>query len=123
MSKYKKYVTGGGVNPFWILEHLEKSEARKCCNSSRNDNKNSGINVSININFGSDGLNGSVNFSKSKPVLQYDKNGNFLKEWLGIKNAGENLKIASSEIGECCRGKRKTAGGYAWKFKEMEEIL
>ena len=66
MSKYKKYVTGGGVNPFWILEQLEKSEARKYCNSSRNDN-NSGINVSININFGSDGLNGSVNFSKSKP--------------------------------------------------------
>ena len=74
-----------------------------------------------NVNYGN--RNNKAKISKSKPVLQYDKNGNFIKEWFGIKNAGENLKIASSDIGECCRGKRKTAGGYAWKFKEMEEIL
>ena len=60
MSKYKKYTTGGGVNPFWILEQQKKNRTGSYSNSSS-------INVSININFGSDGLNGSVNFSKSKP--------------------------------------------------------
>ena len=72
-----------------------------------------------NINYGA--RNNKAKMSKSKPILQYDLNGNFIKEWFGIKNASENLLIDKSNIGECCRNKRKTAGGYIWKFKEREE--
>lgn len=52
----------------------------------------------------------------SKPVLQYDKNGNFLKEWECSMSVYRELSIFSSHIYDCCNGKRKTAGGYIWKY-------
>jgi group I intron endonuclease len=56
----------------------------------------------------------------SKPVLQYDTNGNFIKRWA---NAGEveRAGIAGrSNVSACCRGKPhvKTVGGFVWKFEE-----
>lgn len=41
MSKCKKYVTGGSINPFWIAEQQEK-------------NNDCDVSVSININIGND---------------------------------------------------------------------
>jgi hypothetical protein len=39
-----------------------------------------------------------------------------------IKEASRILRINSTNISECARGRRKTAGGYSWKFKlEREE--
>lgn len=53
-----------------------------------------------------------------KPVLQYDRNGNFIKEWINPAKAGDTLKIIRQNIYDCCNGKRKTAGNYIWKYKE-----
>lgn len=55
----------------------------------------------------------------NKPVLQYDKQGNFIREWLSITDASETLGINKSHISECCRGGRKSAGGFQWKDKEV----
>lgn len=56
----------------------------------------------------------------SKPVLQYDVNGNFIKRWA---NAGEVERAGIAKrscVSACCRGKPhvKTAGGFVWKFEE-----
>jgi hypothetical protein len=53
-----------------------------------------------------------------KSVIQYDKNGNFIKEWGCGFDAAKFLGKQNSAISECCYGKRKTAYGYVWKFKE-----
>jgi hypothetical protein len=60
-----------------------------------------------------------LNLSKAKsiPAVQYDLQGNFIKEWDSAKQAGTFLKIDSSDICSCRRGKRKSAGGYIWKYK------
>lgn len=52
----------------------------------------------------------------AKEVEQYDLNGNFIKLWGSITDAEESLNITS--ISKCCSGKRKSAGGYMWKFKK-----
>lgn len=54
---------------------------------------------------------------KSKKVLQFDKFNNFINEFIGAKEAEKLLNISQSNISEVCRGKRKSAGGYIWKFK------
>ena len=54
-----------------------------------------------------------------KKVNQYDLQGNFIKQWEYIKLAKETLKIGG--ISACCKGKKKTAGGYIWKYVEKEE--
>jgi hypothetical protein len=57
--------------------------------------------------------------SKNKvPVLQYDKNGNFIKEHMSNIDAHNETKIDSSSIRKTCLGEQKHAGGYIWKFKE-----
>ncbi len=50
-----------------------------------------------------------------KPIIQYDLNDNFLRQWESITKAQEELKIL--HISDVCNGKRKTAGGYKWGFK------
>ena len=57
---------------------------------------------------------------RCKPVLQYDKEGNFIKEWNKIKEASIflNKPKDTSSITQCCRGKIKFAFGFIWKYKE-----
>jgi hypothetical protein len=54
---------------------------------------------------------------RKKPVLQFTKEGQFLKEWDSIANASRELKINRGNIISCCKGNRKSAGGYVWKYK------
>lgn len=52
--------------------------------------------------------------SYGKPIICVENN----KEYPSASVAGRSEKIDSSSIRACCRGKRKTAGGYHWKYKE-----
>jgi group I intron endonuclease len=59
--------------------------------------------------------------SYSKPVLQFDKQDNLIKEWELIRDAEifyHPKKINKNNICNCCRGKQKTAYGFIWKYKE-----
>ena len=55
--------------------------------------------------------------SKSKPILQYSTTGEFIKEWPSAKIAGEILELNSRNISSVCSGKRKTCGGFIWRYK------
>lgn len=54
---------------------------------------------------------------KRKPVLQYDLDGNFIKEWESGYKAAECLKVSNGPISIVCNGKGLTAYGFKWKFK------
>lgn len=49
-------------------------------------------------------------------VLQYDLQGNFIKEWDSVSEAHKVLK--ATHITDCCKGKRNYSKGYIWKYKE-----
>ena len=51
-----------------------------------------------------------------KVVLQYTKDGEFVKEWICMRVAERTTGIKS--IGAVCNGERKSAGGFIWKYKE-----
>lgn len=55
-----------------------------------------------------------------KKVVQYDLNNNFIKEWDSITEVNKKLKINNTTIGQCCKGERKTAGGFIWRYAEKE---
>ena len=59
----------------------------------------------------------------SKKVNQYDKNGEFLKQWESAKQVERELGISNAHIGKCCQNKPhyKTSGGYIWKYAEEVE--
>lgn len=77
-------------------------------------------------------INGTVN-SRSKPVLQYTIDGEFVAEYKSATEAQRQTGICQSDISACCRNKseigkdgykftHRTAGGYVWKFKNNDLI-
>jgi len=72
----------------------------------------------------------NIGFVKnSKPISQYDLEGNFLTLW---RNANEVEKCLSifdgfkikrkfyrQEISKCARGQKKTAYGFIWKYEVL----
>lgn len=56
-------------------------------------------------------------------ILQFDKKGNFIQEWESIRAfyISQGEKRDTFHIGDVCKGKRKTACGYIWKYKEDYE--
>ena len=53
----------------------------------------------------------------SKPIIQLDLQGNFIKEFNSATTASEELNIKNTNICMCCKGKMKTAKGYKWVYK------
>lgn len=53
-----------------------------------------------------------------KKVDQYDLNGNYIKTWESISSIEKELNIKGTHISRVCRGKRKTTGGYVFKYHE-----
>ena len=57
-------------------------------------------------------------FDKNKkPVVQYDLNGEKIKEWESAVDAGTELGLPHSNITKTCKGLRKKCGGFKWKYK------
>lgn len=59
---------------------------------------------------------------RHRKVLQYDKYGNFIREWDTITEAETTLNI-THKIHFVCQGKGKTCGGYIWKYYDLETYL
>jgi predicted GIY-YIG superfamily endonuclease len=62
---------------------------------------------------------------QATPVLQYDLNENFIKEWESKGQAAKYIKQQTgktsnitSQIKDCILGRQKTAYGFKWKYKE-----
>jgi len=51
------------------------------------------------------------------PILQYDLQGNFIKEWPSIKIASTELNINDKGICNSLKGRAQSSGGYIWKYK------
>lgn len=57
--------------------------------------------------------------SNKKAVSQYTKDGKYIATYASAHDAARaNGKENSNHISECCLGKRKSAGGYIWKYAD-----
>lgn len=54
----------------------------------------------------------------TKLILQFSKSGEFIAEYPSIMEAERQTGISNSSICQCCKGNRKSAGGFIWKYKE-----
>lgn len=54
--------------------------------------------------------------SKSVAVLQFSLDGELVREWSSMAEAGRN-GFDQPNISACCRGKLKTHKNYIWKYK------
>lgn len=53
-----------------------------------------------------------------KEIVQLDKKGDLIKKFNSATEVERNLGYSCAHISECCRGLRKSAYGYIWKYVE-----
>ena len=90
-------------NRFINIQPLPKSE-----NSSRKSEK--GIKAIVK-NSAENGRK-----SSSKPVLQFDLDGNFIAEYPSTREVERQLGFYHTFISSNCNGKNKSAYGFKWKY-------
>ena len=56
----------------------------------------------------------------SKPVIQLSKDNEYISNYQSIKEASETLNIDAGHISKVCKGKRKSAGGFIWRYLKEE---
>ena len=72
--------------------------------------------ASYNTNYGS-----AIKRAVDKKVIkvnQFDKNHNLIKTYYSFMEAERETNIPNGNIVKCCKGKRKTAGKYIWKYAQ-----
>lgn len=52
----------------------------------------------------------------SKAIKQCSKTGALIKTWQSAREIDRELHVSYKNISACCRGLRKSAGGYVWEF-------
>jgi hypothetical protein len=57
-------------------------------------------------------------FKLKKPIIQYDKQGNFIKEWDSSTDAGRFYGSKTTIHAALIQRRCKRAYGYVWKYKE-----
>ena len=110
---YGNHSSAGSNNYFYGKHHTEETKnkirekaiGRKDSNETRKKK--------------SDATKGSNN-PNAKITLQYDIDGNFITLWDCATYAAEKLNICLKGITACCRGERKSAGGFVWRYQEDE---
>lgn len=56
--------------------------------------------------------------TRKRPVVQLDREGSFIREWISATEAGRVLMFNRGNIPLVCKGKAKTSYGYKWIYKE-----
>jgi hypothetical protein len=104
-------------------EFKEKCSKRvqKFCRSDEYRKKLSDATKAYYAEHGTDRYNGANNHN-AQAVRQYDTNGNFIKEYDTITNASKATGACISKITAVAKGKRKTAGGFVWKYSNDKGI-
>jgi len=108
----------GEKNPMYGKKHTEETILKiKQKNKEWYENVGYSEEQIINMKIRSKGRNNS-NYNPTA-ILQYDMNDIFIQEWkdlFSLKEYGLNSKL----ISRVCRGQRKTAFGFKWKFKKEQ---
>ena len=108
---FKRINTDGYKNRKLDTSHLKTPEAKR--------------NRILNIDFSYLKTKESIEQRVSKVrvvVLQYSTSGDFIMEWDSAANAGRYLGFDNSSIIKCCKGKKPSAGGFIWTYKENDEF-
>ena len=54
--------------------------------------------------------------SRSVAISQLTLDGQFIRKWPAAREVKRELGIDNSSITNCCKGKRKSAGGFKWMY-------
>jgi hypothetical protein len=95
--------------------------SRKCTSKYKSRTPNLGMFKTGNKSW-NNGLTG-IKLKPNMNVYQYcPHTGVFIKQWITAKEASIELCINELSIGQCCRGKYKSSGGYIWSYEKKDSV-
>lgn len=107
---------GDGVNGFLITEEyklkLKMGQSKRAPRP-----KEHCLKISNSIKNLDPIIKKKMSDSHKKPILQYDLENNFIKEWNGAVDIQNELGVLRSSIAQCCKNQIKTSGKFKWKYK------
>lgn len=107
-----------------FLNNIENKETVNHKNHNKTDNRVINLEWATTKEQNNHKNHNNLYTNNNKKVLQYDLDGNFIKEYNSIKEIGRIFNKNPADISKICnnvKGK-KTFSEYIWKFKE-DEIL
>ena len=114
-SKYWLGVTGKDHPSFNIKRSKEFKEKLRRANLGKVLSTNTRKKISNSLK---NNINVKISREKQcKQVLQFDLDGNLIKEWRSISDISNKLNISRSCISRVCKGERNTSKGFKWRFK------
>lgn len=104
------------------VNHIDENKTNNCVDNLE------WCNCKYNINYGTRNKRVSkVQKNRkdiSKLILQFTKDGEFVRRWNSVREVERELGIYHSNIINCLKGNYKTAGGYVWGYvNDYEQIL
>ena len=105
---------GGQGGTYGYKWNRTEEQKQKISNSLIGKNKNKEHRLNI-----SKAKKGKISnkLNKGKKVIQYDLQGNFIKEWECVKVAADYLEGNPRNIYECLNNLNRTAYGFKWQYK------
>jgi len=99
--------------------HIPEGMEINHINEIKSDNRLENLNLMTrkeNLNWGTRNQRSAE--AQSKKVLQYDLNGNFIKEWPSVKSVAMETGYSKGFIAGCCRQlpHYKTGYGFIWRY-------
>ena len=116
-TKQKKRECHKGRSNYWLKGKKLTEEQKQRISDAKTGTTQNRTKVRKDKNISKTHHIPAVIKAKSKPILQYDLEGNFIKEWCSGKQAANDLNLKQSNINSCCNGKIKLYKGFIWKFK------
>lgn len=104
-----------------FIENKNNSNEINHIDENKTNNKVENLewcNRSYNINYGLANKSRRITLlnKRGKKIIQYDKSGNMIKIYPSLMQVVRELNLNRSHLSQACNGKRKTCGGYYWKY-------
>ncbi len=104
----------GENNPFYGKQHSEEMKS-KLSGIAKERNKKNGINIP------EWGVEKGRNIVR-RPVVCYDLNGNFIREYISVTEAANSMNILPSCISANCSKRQTNASGYIFRYKNENQM-